>query len=130
MYRQISNLISSLKNAQLASKSETYIPLNKYNTRILDILVELGNIRGYSIDPLKGCLVYLKYTDDGVPGIRVLKQISKINKTVDMSAKIVFHIQNTHLVGGYYIISTTKGIITNVEAARLNIGGIPLLLVQ
>jgi len=94
---------------------------------VLTILRKRGTIRGFSY---KECMVgkklnaqyfvYLKYDAEGVSVIDTIFFVSTPSRRVYISAAALWQPQST---SGFFVLSTTHGIITNADARRLNVGG-------
>lgn len=113
----LSNLFSTIKNGFLAKKTKIIQPNSKQSTNVLNILVNEGFIKTYKINSKNQIEVYLKYRNNNSV-INEIKRISKPGKRL--------HIKNKDLYikkQGFYILSTSLGIMTDLEAKKLNIGG-------
>lgn len=127
----IGDMIIRIKNAQKIKLRETnmFPFLSKNDIGILKILYNEGYLRGYtqSFDILKQknvITVLLKYNLRGEPIIRNIVKISTPGRRIYLSTKTLWQAQSTT---GLYILSTTKGYLTDIEARRLNVGGELLL---
>ena len=118
----ISNVLSALKNAQLRKKIYTKVPYSKVIERILQIMKDEGYIEGHQQEVcekgFKKINVKLKYYK-GQPVIKMLTRVSKPGRRVYSSKKIA-EIYNGL---GISLLSTNKGIISNKDAAKLEVGG-------
>ncbi len=113
----LSNLFSTIKNGFLAKKTKIIQPNSKKSINILNILINEGFIKTYKINSKNQIEVFLKYKNNNSV-INEIKRISKPGRR--------FHIKNKDLYikkSGFYILSTSLGIMTDLEAKRLNIGG-------
>ncbi len=119
----IADFITRLKNASLAKRGNVSVPFSKLKLAVAEVLQKQGFIS--SVDrkgkKIKKYLdVTLKYNPDGTPEIRGVKRISKLGKRVYIKSKEVRPVKFGH---GMMLISTPKGIKTDLEARRENIGG-------
>nr|YP_010394650.1 ribosomal protein S8 [Plasmopara halstedii]DAZ89087.1 TPA_asm: ribosomal protein S8 [Plasmopara halstedii] len=113
----LSNLFSKLKNGYLAKKSKITQQQSKQSINILNILIKEGFIKSYKINSKNQLDIYLKYRKNKA-AITELKRLSKPGKRL--------YINNSNLYKkktGFYIISTSIGILTNLQAKKLNVGG-------
>lgn len=113
----LSNLFSAIKNGFLAKKTKIIQPNSKKSINILNILINEGFIKTYKINSKNQIEVFLKYRNNN----SVIKEIVRISKPGRR-----FHIKNKDLYikkSGFYILSTSLGIMTDLEAKKLNIGG-------
>lgn len=117
----ISDMLTRIRNANLA-KHETVNVLNtKTNQRISEILKKQGYIESVkiSLNPLDLIEIKLKYSGKK-PSITNLKRLSSPGLRVYSSYKNIPRILNGM---GTIIISTSKGLMTDQEARNNKIGG-------
>ena len=119
----VGDMITRIRNRQMRSSSTIEMPASKFRTKILDVLRDQGYISNYklSIDKNKknNISVNLKYKE-GMPVIREITRISKPGRRVFTKADSIPKIQNGL---GIAIMSTSKGVMTDNEARKENIGG-------
>ncbi len=119
----IADLLTRLRNAQKAGHEVVNVPASKMKIAIAHILRDEGFIRNYKCirDGKQGVLkIALTYTDDGKPGFREINRESTASHRVYKAATNLPFVRNGFGVGIY---STSKGIMTDREARKLNIGG-------
>ena len=112
----ISNFFSNIKNGYFSKKSKIRQLKTKPILQLLNIFIQEGWIQGYQIeDPQSPWLwIYLK----AQPPFRQIQRISKPGRRVYIQTKDLF--QKTQ---GIYLISTSQGIMTDLEAKQKNLGG-------
>ena len=119
----IGDMITRIRNGQMRLLSKVLIPSSKYRAKILDVLKQEGYISGYKIisDENKNntLSVDLKY-NNGLPVIREIKRISKPGRRVYSRAT---SIPRVHSGLGVAILSTSKGVMSDSEAIKNNLGG-------
>lgn len=115
----LSNFFSKLKNGYLSNKYKITQPKTKQVIYILNLLTREGLIKGFKIpnNDAKRVFIYLKYQPNQVI-IKKIKRISKPGKRVYIKNKDLFKKEQ-----GIYLISSSKGIITDIEAKKQNLGG-------
>ena len=119
----IADLLTRIRNASSAKHNTVDIPASNMKKSIVKILSDEGYINKFiTIKDGKQDMirVTLKYTEDKKPVIKGLKRVSKpglrIYTNVEEMPKV--------LKGrGIAIISTSKGVMTDRQARRENIGG-------
>lgn len=119
---QIANLITSLKNASAARKESVVVSHTKIKSSILDTLVKEGFITGVEKDGkgvAKTLTVALKY-ENRKPAITGVKRVSKFSKRIYKGAKDLRPVKNGF---GTLVLSTPKGILSDKEARKSNLGG-------
>ncbi|MDO4663508.1 30S ribosomal protein S8 [Allobaculum stercoricanis] len=119
----IADMLTRIRNA-LAQKHETVsMPSSKEKERIAKILVEEGYINGFSTEAdgvKKSLTIDLKYGKNGEKVISGLKRISKPGFRVYAPADNLPRVLNGL---GTAIISTSKGVMTDRDAKKANVGG-------
>ena len=119
----IADMITRIRNAQLRTLNTVLIPNSKLRARILDVLKEEGYISDYkpSTDEknIKSLLVSLKY-NNGIPVIKEISRVSKPGRRVYTKADSIKKIQNGL---GIAIVSTPKGVMTDIDARKQKVGG-------
>ena len=120
----ISDVLTRIRNAIMVKHEIVKIPVTKMSLSIIQILKEEGYIKNfefYKEDKNNYILIYLKYTGKSrKPVINTLKRISKPGLRVySHSKELPIVLSNL----GIAIISTSKGVMTNIKARELGIGG-------
>lgn len=113
----LSNLFSKIKNGFLSKKTRIIQQNSKQCINILNILVNEGFIKTYKINSKNQIEVYLKYKKNKSV-IKEIKRISKPGKRLYFKNKDLYSKKH-----GFYILSTSLGILTDLEAKKLNVGG-------
>ena len=116
-------MFSRIRNGQLRQLNKIDVPYSNFRFKILEILKSEGYINNFFIDKnnkdQKILKVELKYYE-GSPVIKEIKRISKPGRRVYSSANSIPRIQNGL---GLAIISTSKGVMSDTDARKNNIGG-------
>nr|YP_009707711.1 ribosomal protein S8 [Phytophthora sansomeana]QES94849.1 ribosomal protein S8 [Phytophthora sansomeana] len=113
----LSNLFSKIKNGYLVKKSKIVQQKSKQSINILNILVKEGFIKSYKINSKNQLDIYLKYKKNKAV-ISEIKRLSKPGKRLYITNKDLYKKKT-----GFYIISTSTGILTDLQAKQLNVGG-------
>ena len=120
----ISDMLTRIRNATMVKHQIVPIPINKMSLAIANILKDEGfieNFENYYEGKHKFLLLSFKYTGRmRKPVINQIKRISKPGLRVYVNAKKLPKILENL---GIAIISTSKGVMTNLEAKKLGIGG-------
>ena len=119
----IANMLTIVRNGTTSNKIKVDAPFSKLSQEILNILKREKFIKDFKFieDKKQGILrVYLKYTKTGAPTIKGLKRISRpgLRKYVKKD-KIPSVFQGL----GIAILSTSRGIVTDVQAKEMQAGG-------
>ena len=115
----ISNLLTSIRNAEMASHTSVTIPASKMGENILAILKSSGYITGYTVKDAKPQNVI----EVGLLRPRTvhhLRRISKPGRRVYVGAGEIPTVLNGL---GIAILSTSAGVLSNKEARKRKIGG-------
>ena len=119
----IGDMLTRIRNGQMRSLNKISIPFSVFRSKILEVLKKEGYIINFSIDKgennKKLLLVDLKYYE-GQPVIREIKRISKPGRRVYSRAT---SIPRVHYGLGLAILSTSKGVMSDSEAIKNNLGG-------
>ena len=118
----IADMLTRIRNASNAKHATVDIPASNMKKSIADILVEEGYIKSYEIidDGKQGTIrVTLKYLGK-TKVIRGLKRVSKPGLRIYVGYENMPKVMNGL---GIAIVSTSKGIMTDKQARKANVGG-------
>ena len=118
----IADMLTRIRNANQLHHEVVKMPSSKMKSQIAKILKDECFINDYSIrgEVKKVLTIKLKYAEDGTRVISGLKKISKPGLRVNVSCQDI----PTVLKGlGIAIVSTSKGVMTGVQAKSLGVGG-------
>ncbi len=119
----IADMLTRIRNANSNRHDSVLVPQSKTKLAIAEILKEEGYVSSYKqveVDGIKMIEVALKYGPNGEKVIQGLKRISKPGLRIYANAEQLPQVLNGL---GIAIISTSKGIITDKNARKLNVGG-------
>ena len=119
----IGDMFSRIRNGQMRSLNSIDIPSSNFRQNILKILKDEGFIKDYYIEKSENNKINLKINlkyYEGNPVIKEIKRISKPGRRVYSRANSIPRVMNGL---GLAILSTPKGVMTDTEAKRNNIGG-------
>ncbi|MCR5431774.1 MAG: 30S ribosomal protein S8 [Lachnospiraceae bacterium] len=120
----IADMLTRIRNANTAKHEKVNVPASKMKISIAEILLKEGYIKSYEVvdeGPAKDIVITLKYGKDKNEKILTgLKRISKPGLRVYANSE-----ELPKVLGGLgtAIISTNKGVITDKEARKANVGG-------
>ena len=118
----IGDMIARIKNAQLRNHKVVELPSSNFKISISEILKREGYIIDYKINnetKKPTLLINLKY-HSGNPVISTIERISKPGRRIFSSAESLPKINNGL---GIAIISTPKGVMTDQDARKNQVGG-------
>ena len=119
----IADYLTRIRNGLMAKKSWVEIPSSSMKIRISYVLKEEKFIRDYVLikdDKQNVLRVYLKYDYDNMPVIKGIRRISKPGCRRYLPSKNKFRVLNGM---GISILTTSKGVMSDKKAKKLNVGG-------
>tara|TARA_Y100000768_G_scaffold377106_1_gene349921 strand:+ start:45 stop:440 length:396 start_codon:yes stop_codon:yes gene_type:complete len=118
----IGDMIARVKNAQARNHKKVELPSSNFKAKIADILKNEGFIKDFKVDEQDKksvLLLELKY-HSGNPVISNFERVSKPGRRIFSRADSLPRINNGL---GIAIISTPKGVMTDMDARKQKIGG-------
>jgi len=118
----IGDMIARIKNAQMRNHKKVQLPSSKFKIKIAEVLKSEGYIIDYKVsqESNKPYLeISLKY-NSGNPVISSIQRVSKPGRRIFSRAESLPKINNGL---GIAIISTPKGVMTDIDARKQKIGG-------
>lgn len=118
----IADMLTRIRNANAVKAEKTSVPYSVVNKEIADIMVREGYLASAKVegDSKKEIVVVLRYRKDGSRVISGLKRISKPGlrayATVDSLPKVLNGL-------GMAVLTTSKGVMTDKEARKADVGG-------
>ena len=124
----ISDMLTRIRNAQMATKATVAMPSSKVKVAIVKVLKEEGYVEEFTVSANDGkptLEIELKY----YAGRPVIERISRVSKP---GLRIYRHCAGIPQVMdglGVAIVSTSKGVMTDRKARSLGVGGEVLCIV-
>ena len=119
----IGDMFTRIRNGQMRALDSVDVPASNFRLQILEVLKSEGYISNFFIEKIennkKNLKVNLKYYE-GSPVIKEIKRVSKPGRRIYSRATSIPKIQNGL---GLAILSTPKGVMSDNEARKNNIGG-------
>ena len=118
----IGDMIARVKNAQQRNHKKVDLPSSNFKTKIANILKNEGFIKDFKVENVSNKQVLsleLKY-HSGNPVISTFERISKPGRRIFSSADGLPKINNGL---GIAIVSTPKGVMTDIDARKQRVGG-------
>jgi small subunit ribosomal protein S8 len=123
----IAEMLTRIRNAQLAGKKEVRIKASKLKLAIAKILEQEGFVEYAGeevVNDLKNIKIDLKYyrvsNTQKIPAIRDIQRVSREGQRIYVQTKDIRNVKNKF---GISIISTSKGVMTGAEARKNGLGG-------
>jgi len=118
----IGDMIARIKNAQSRNHKKVELPSSNFKTKIAEILKNEGFVKDFKINSENNknvLLLELKY-HSGNPVISTFERVSKPGRRIFSSAEGLPKINNGL---GIAIVSTPKGVMTDLDARKQRVGG-------
>ena len=119
----IGDMLTRIRNGQMRSLNKINIPFSNFRLKILEVLKKEGYIIDFNIDngkkKIKFLSVDLKYYE-GQPVIKEIKRVSKPGRRIYSRATSIPKVLNGL---GLAILSTSKGVMSDSDAMKNNLGG-------
>ena len=118
----IGDMLARIKNSQLRNYKKIDMPSSKFKTKIAEVLKNEGYIIDFKVisdSNLPKLEILLKY-NSGNPVISSIERVSKPGRRIFSSAESLPKINNGL---GIAIVSTPKGVMTDIDARKQKIGG-------
>jgi len=121
----ISDMLTRIRNAVNAKQKFVIVPFSKFKMEILDVIKKAGYIDNIEVKEVGNGFgniirIKLKYSDSGKSIISGLKKVSKPGRRIYVSK------DNLPVVLGglgIAVVSTSQGVMTNIDAKKKNLGG-------
>ena len=118
----IGDMLARIKNSLLRNHKKVELPSSNFKVKIAEVLKNEGYIVGDKISSIENKAVLeieLKY-NYGAPVIRTIQRISKPGRRIFSSAESLPKINNGL---GIAIVSTPKGVMSDIDARKNKVGG-------
>ena len=121
MQDPISDLLTRMRNAQMAGHTELQVPNSSMKRSVLKVLEDEGYINGWSAtDDLKSQLnITLRY-HEGVPVMEEIKRVSRPGLRIYKECDDLPQVRGGL---GIAVVSTNKGVMTDKNARAQGVGG-------
>ena len=118
----IGDMLARIKNSLLRNHKKVELPSSKFKIKIAEVLKNEGYIIDYNVssDEKKPNLEILLKYNYGSPVISSIQRVSKPGRRIFSSAESLPKINNGL---GIAIVSTPKGVMSDIDARKQKIGG-------
>ena len=119
----LGDMLTRIRNGQRARHSRVVSPASRLRSDVLEVLKREGYIRGFRAEEVRPGIsmldIELKYSE-GEPAIKEITRVSKPGRRVYSKIKELPRYYNGL---GVSILSTPRGVMSDVEARVANVGG-------
>jgi small subunit ribosomal protein S8 len=121
----IADMLTRIRNGQQASLAIVKAPFSNLKVGILDVLKNNGYIAGYAHGEIRAGVKEIEIKLKYHKGIPVIKEINKVSRPGRRAYTSVDELKVSKFYNGLgiYILSTSKGILSDRDAKVANIGG-------
>ena len=119
----LGDMLTRIRNGQSARKDTVISPASRFRLNVLDVLKREGYIRDYSRVELRPGVHELKIEleyHDGLPVISEIQRVSRPGRRVYSKIKDLTRVYNGL---GIAILSTPRGVMSDLEAREAKVGG-------
>ena len=118
----IGDMLARIKNSQLRNHKKVEMPSSNFKIKIAEVLKNEGYITNFKVSSEVSKFkleIELKY-NYGSPVISSIQRVSKPGRRIFSSAESLPKINNGLAIA---IVSTPKGVMTDIDARKQKIGG-------
>ena len=115
-------LLAKIKNAQAAKKDSILVPFSKMDFAVTELLKAshfVSDVQKKTIDRKNMIEIKLRYVERG-PALSDFKILSKPSRHLYAGYRDLKAVKSGH---GFSVLSTPKGIVTNIQARKQRVGG-------
>ncbi|ANQ42786.1 MULTISPECIES: 30S ribosomal protein S8 [Gluconobacter] len=119
----LGDMLTRIRNAQRARHAACVAPASKLRTNVLEALKREGYIRGFSTEEVRKGVSQLRIELKYVEGQPVIKEIHRVSKPGRRVYSKIKELPRVYAGLGVSILSTPRGVLSDVEARAANVGG-------
>ncbi|MCH2107012.1 MAG: 30S ribosomal protein S8 [Planctomycetes bacterium] len=119
----IADMLTRIRNSNALGRKTVDVPASKMKVNIAEVLKREGFITNYHVEemaPRSVIRLELRYGSEGEKAIRTITRVSKPGCRVYAGAKEMKPLLRGQ---GIYVLSTPKGILSDRDARKENVGG-------
>jgi len=120
----ISQMLTKIRNAQMAGHKETRVTFSKFKFALAKILEREGFLESVFKEEKETIRIVLKYINksktEKIPAITGIKKVSRPGQRIYIKSENIRKIKNNF---GISIISTSKGVMTGKDSREKKLGG-------
>jgi small subunit ribosomal protein S8 len=119
----VADMLTRLRNGGIARHKKVDIPSSKLKVAIATVLRNLGYIKNFKTvadENFETLRIYLKFDDENFPVIHEIQRVSRPSRRVYVGTDDIPKVKSGM---GCAIISTSKGVVSDEEARKSQLGG-------
>lgn len=119
----LGDMFTRIRNAQRARHTACVAPASKLRASVLEALKREGYIRGFAAEEIRKGVSQLRIELKYVEGQPVIKEIHRVSKPGRRVYSKIKELPRVYAGLGVSILSTPRGVLSDVEARAANVGG-------
>ncbi len=119
----LGDMLTRIRNAQHARLTVCTAPASNLRVNVLDVLKREGFIRGFSKEEVRPGIAQLRIELKYSEGQPVIKEISRVSRPGRRVYSKIKELPRVYSGLGVSILSTPRGVMSDVEARAANVGG-------
>lgn len=119
----LGDMLTRIRNAQRARQSACIAPASRLRASVLEVLKREGFIRGFSTEELRPGVAHLRIELKYNEGEPVIKEITRVSRPGRRVYSKIKELPRVYAGLGISILSTPRGVMSDVEARAANVGG-------
>jgi small subunit ribosomal protein S8 len=119
----LGDMLTRIRNAQRARLSVCTAPASNLRANVLDVLKREGYIRGFAAEQVRPGVANLRIELKYAEGEPVIKEITRISRPGRRVYSKIKELPRVYAGLGISILSTPRGVMSDVEARAANVGG-------
>lgn len=118
----IADMLTRVRNASLVGKNQIRLPNSKLKQTVAQQLVKAGYLEAIQVEKAKPQdeLVITIFANGSIPAFTEIEKVSKPGRRVYAGAHDIPSVKNGR---GIVLVSTSRGVMTGVEAIKQRLGG-------
>jgi small subunit ribosomal protein S8 len=119
----LGDMLTRIRNAQHARLTMCIAPASNLRANVLDVLKREGFIRGFTREEVRPGIAQLRIELKYSEGQPVIKEISRVSRPGRRVYSKIKELPRVYSGLGVSILSTPRGVMSDVEARAANVGG-------
>ena len=119
----LGDMLTRIRNAQRARSTKVKSPASRVRASVLEVLKREGYIRGYSHVDIRPGVAELHIEPKYLDGEPVIKEINRVSKPGRRVYSKIDDLPKVYNGLGIAILSTPRGVLSDIEARAATVGG-------
>jgi small subunit ribosomal protein S8 len=119
----LGDMLTRIRNGQRARQAVVAAPASHFRANVLDVLRREGYIRGFTREQVRPGVAELKIELKYVDGEPVIREIARVSKPGRRVYSKIAELPRVYNGLGISILSTPRGVMSDIEARAAKLGG-------